>query len=275
MNAITPRLLLQAGILLAPLALIACGGGDAAVCNNPNPAVCALVGSAVVGSSPGPSAEGVYSGTMTGSRSTAFEALVLENGDWWSVYGTKTSSIFSVAGFVQGSGTSNNGRFTSSNAKDFGFAPASAGTLNATYDATAKTISGTFSAGTQTGTFSGGPIAGSLYNYNTAAALTTVVGAWSTTSLTGEGVAINVASTGAFTAVSSLGCNFTGTITPRPSGKNVFNVAMAFGAAPCALPGQSATGIALAYPLTSGRTQLLVSAVDGTRSYGAAVFGTR
>ena len=160
-------------------------------------------------------------------------------------------------------------------AKDFGYAPAAVSTLNATYDATAKTISGSISEGTQTVTLSGGPIAGSLYNYNTAAALTTVVGSWSTTSLTGEGVAINVASTGAFTAASSLGCNFTGTITPRASGKNVFNVAMTFGAAPCALPGQSATGIALAYPLTSGRTQLLVSAVDGTRSYGASVFGTR
>lgn len=224
---------------------------------------------------PGPSAEGVYGGTLTGSRSTAFEALILENGDFWSVYGTQTSSAFSVAGFVQGSGTSNNGSFTSSNAKDFGFAPAVAGTVTATYDATAKTISGTTSAGTQTATFSGGPIAGALYNYNTAAALTTITGAWSTTSLTGEGVVINIASTGTFTATSSLGCNFTGTITPRASGKNVFNVAMTFGAAPCALPGQSATGIALVYPLTSGKTQLLAAAVDATRSYGAAVFGTR
>lgn len=251
-----------AGSLLACSLLVGCGGGG---------------GGSSTPTTPGPSAEGVYGGTMTGSRNTAFETIVLENGDFWSVYGTQTSSIFSVAGFVQGSGTSNNGSFTSSNAKDFGYAPAAASTLNATYDATAKTISGSISEGTQTVTLSGGPIAGSLYNYNTAAALTTVVGSWSTTSLTGEGVAINVASTGAFTAISSFGfgCSFTGTITPRASGKNVFNVAMTFGAAYCALPGQSATGIAVVYPLTSGRTQLLVAAVDGTRSYGSAVVGTR
>lgn len=248
------------GSFLACTLLTGCGGGG---------------GGSTTPITPGPSAEGVYGGTMTGSRSTAFETLVLENGEFWTAYGTQTATIFSVAGFGQGSGTSNNGSYTSSNAKDFGFTPAVAAALNATYDATAKTISGTYSVGTLTGTFSGGPIAGALYNYNTAAALTTVVGSWSTTSLTGEGVAINVASTGAFTAASSLGCNFKGTITPRDSGKNVFNVAMTFGAAPCALPGQSATGIALAYPLTSGRTQLLVSAVDGTRSYGSAVFGTR
>lgn len=52
MNATTPRFVLQAGILMAPLVLVACGGGDSAVCNNPNPAVCAKVGSAAVDSPP-------------------------------------------------------------------------------------------------------------------------------------------------------------------------------------------------------------------------------
>ena len=201
--------------------------------------------------------------------------LVLENGDFWALYGTQSSTAFGVAGFIQGSGTSNSGSFTSANTKDFGYAPARAGTATATYDATAKTISGTAITGTSAVGFSGGPIVGSLYNYNTAASLTTVTGSWSTTSVTGEGVAVTVAASGTFTAASTLGCNFSGTITPRASGKNVFNVAMTFGAAPCALAGQSATGIALAYPIANGKTELLVAAVEGTRSYGAAVFGSR
>jgi len=47
MNAQTARIFLRAGILISPLALVACGGGDGpAVCSNPNPAVCAAVGSA-------------------------------------------------------------------------------------------------------------------------------------------------------------------------------------------------------------------------------------
>jgi hypothetical protein len=49
---------------------------------------------------------------------------------------------------------------------------------------------------------------------------------------------------------------------------------MTFGAAPCALANQTATGIAVAAP-EGGSTQLLVAAVDGTRTYGAAAVGTR
>lgn len=236
--------------------LVACGGGGDS------------------GSS-GATAEGVYGGTLTGSTSSAFQLLVLENGEFWAMYGTRTSTFFGVAGFIQGSGTSNNGSFTSSNTKDFGFAPARSGSTSATYDATAKTISGTVtSAGGSVG-FSGGPIPGSLYNYNTAATLNTIAGSWSTTTLTGESVSLTIASNGSFTASSGTGCVFSGTVVPRASGKNVFNVALTFGAAPCALAGQAATGIAVAYPLANGQTQLLVAVVDGARTVGTAAFGTR
>jgi hypothetical protein len=222
----------------------------------------------------GPTAEGVYGGTLTGSTSSAFEMLVLENGEYWSLYGDQSADGFGVTGFVQGTGTSDNGSFTSSNAKDFGFVPAVAGTVRATYDTTAKTILGTLTSAQGTVGFSGGPIAGSLYNYNTPASIATVSGTWSMTDLNGAGVAVTISSTGAL-AASSLGCNFTGTVTPRASGKNVFNLELRFGPAPCELPGQNATGIAVAYPLASGQTQLLVTAVDGTRAYGAAAFGVR
>jgi hypothetical protein len=244
-------------LLASAIALAACGGGG---------------GDA--GSS-GPSAEGVYGGTLTGSTSSAFQLLVLENGEFWAMYGIRTSNAFGVAGFLQGSGVSNNGSFTSSNTKDFGFVPAVSGTTNASYNATAKTISGTVTSAAGTVGFSGGPIAGSLYNYDTGALLTTVSGTWSTTSLTGETVSINIASTGTFTAATSLGCGFSGTVTPRSSGKNVFNVALTFGAAPCALPGQVASGIAVAYPLATGQTQLLVAVTDSSRTVGTAVFGVR
>ena len=237
------------------LLLVGCGGGG----GDSTPAIVAVA------------AEGVYGGTLTGSRSSAFNLLVLENGEAWSIYGTQSATVFGVAGFVQGSGSSSNGSYSSANAKDFGFSPAVARSINATYNATAKTISGT----TGSVTFTGGPIAGTLYNYDTAASLSSVVGSWGTTSLTGESVALTVTATGAFTATSGLGCKFSGTVTPRPSGKNVYNVAITFGASPCALAGQSANGIALVYPLASGRSQLLVAAVDSTRTYGAAVFGTR
>lgn len=253
-------------VALSAAFLSACGGGG----GDSTPAVSGPSATA------GPTAEGVYNGSLTGSTtSTAFSMLILENGEIWSMYGTQTANVFGIAGFVQGTGSSNNGSFSSSDAKDFGYAPAVGGTATATYDATAKTISGTVKSGSSSISFTGGPSAGSLYNYNTAASLTTIAGSWSTTSLTGEGVALTVAASGAFTAASTLGCHFSGSITPRPSGKNVFNVAFTFGASPCALPNTSATGIAVAYPITGGRTQLLVAAIDGTRTYGAAVVGIR
>lgn len=239
----------------AAVALLAgCGGGDA--------------------SDPGPTAEGVYGGTLANSTSSAFNMLVLENGEYWSMYGVQTAQAFGVAGFVQGTGTSNNGSFSSSTAKDFGETPAVTGTVSATYDATAKTISGTLTSTAGQVTFSGGSIPGSLYVYNMPASLATISGSWSMTDLNGEAVAVTISSTGAV-AASSLGCSFTGTVVPRASGTNVFNVALRFGPVPCDLSGQEATGIAVAYPLANGRTQLIVAAVDGTRTYGAAAFGAR
>ena len=247
--------------ILAGALLAGCGGGGD---STPAPAP-----------APVPIPQGAYAGTLTGSANKNFELLMLENNEVWSLYGTETSTVFGVTGFVQGTGSNpSDGKFTSINTKDFGFSPAVNVTTVATYDATAKTISGTVSSpATGVVTFSGGPIPGSLYDYNKPAVLKDISGDWSMTSLVGEDLRLTVAPTGTFVGNSSAGCRFTGTIVPRPSGKNVFNVSLSFGAAPCALPFQSASGIALAYPLTTGQTQLIVSVVDATRTYGTAVFG--
>ena len=220
-------------------------------------------------------AEGVYGGNLTGSASSNFQMLVLENDEVWTMYGTQTASQFLVAGFVQGNGTSNNGAYTSSNVRDFGFNPALAGTASATYNASTKTIAGSFVAGGSTVSFNGGPISDSLYVYNTPAVVSSVAGLWSLTSLTGEGISLTVATTGTFTARSTLGCSFSGSLTPRPSGRNVFNLSITFGASPCALANQAATGIAIAYPLASGRNQLIVAGYNSARTVGTAAFGTR
>lgn len=243
--------------------LAGCGGGG----GGDTPAAAAVVT---------PSAEGAYSGTMTGGGSnTAFSMLMLENGDFWALYGSQSGNTFRIAAIAQGSGASNNGSYTSSSAKDFGLVPALNAVVNATYNATAKTIAGTLSAGGQTANFTGGPTPGSLYNYNTPATLSSISGAWATTSTSGESVAITVAPAGTFTAVGASGCNFSGTITPRASGKNVFNTVMTFGPAPCGLSNQTASGIAVVYPLANGQTQAIFAQVDSTRSFGSAAFGIR
>jgi hypothetical protein len=249
-------------LLLTALAafLAACGGGGD---GGTTPSVSVLP-------------EGVYGGTLTGSTSPDFQMLVLENGDLWAVYGSRSPTLFSVAGFIQGSTSSGGTSFSSANARDYGVAPAVAGTAIGTFNAAAGTIAGSVTAGGQSVTFSGGPIAGSLYNYNAPASVAAVTGSWTLgTTLTGDTVFLNVQPSGSFSATSNSGCTFAGTIAPRASGKNVLNVSVTFGPAPCALPGQPATGIAFYYPLSNGSTQLAVALQNSSRTLGQAAFGTR
>lgn len=221
----------------------------------------------------GPSAEGAYSGSATGGTSTAFQLVVLENGDYWSLYGRNSGSVFLVSGFLQGQGTSSNPNFTSSNTRDFGVSPPATGSINATY-VTGTSISGNGTAAGQTFTFSGQSIPATTYDYNTPASLTSIVGSWSLTALNGAAVSMAIANTGSFTA-STSGCNFSGTVTPRPSGKNIFNVALTFGPAPCALPNQAASGIAISNLLANGNRQLIIAGTDTARNNGTVLFGLR
>jgi hypothetical protein len=59
-------------------------------------------------------------------------------------------------------------------------------------------------------------------------------------------------------------------VVPRPSGKNVDNVTITFGPAPCLLPNGSGSGIAVI-----AGAELTVAAVTADRANGAAFFGTR
>lgn len=224
---------------------------------------------------PTATAEGVYAGTLAGSLFSNFRLLILENGEFWSLYGDDSGSIFSVYGFLQGQGSSGNGRFTASNVKDF-YDPLSPmnGSVSGTYDSNAGTISGTVSSSNGNVQFTGGVIPNSTYDYERAASLSDVAGPWSTVSSVGDSVAINVAANGALTT-SDNGCNGSGSVTPRPSGKNVFNVSLTFGGSPCVLPGQTVTGIAIVYPLDTGQTQLIAGAVNASRTAGITVFGIR
>lgn len=223
----------------------------------------------------GADAEGAYVGTLTGSTNSAFQLVILENGEYWAIYGNQTPATFFVSGLVQGTGVSNNGTFTSSDLKDFGFFPAIAGALNSTYNLATLAFSGTAAFSIGTVGFVASPATASTYNYNTAASLTTVSGAWALTASTGESVAVSISPTGVYSASTNLGCTFSGTVTPRPSGKNVFNVTYTFGPAPCALPGQAATGIAITFPVSAGKTQLIVGGVNSARNAGTVAFGTR
>jgi hypothetical protein len=217
-------------------------------------------------------AEGVYEGsTSTGNQ---FQALVLEDDQFWALYGTSSGGTLFVSGFIQGQGVSNAGTFTSSSVKDFGFAPPVSGTLTGTYSS-AGTLSGTLSSSSGSSTFSGTAIPAGRFDYNAPASLSSIAGAWTLTPLDGSTASLTIAPSGTLSGV-SRGCSFAGLMSPRNSGKNVFNFSLTFGPSPCLLPGQSATGIAVTYLVNGGPTrQLIVAGVDSNRNNGTALFGVR
>ncbi|QAU35324.1 hypothetical protein [Janthinobacterium sp. 17J80-10] len=217
-------------------------------------------------------AQGVYEGAASNGR--YFNTLVLDNDQYYILYGTLSGEVFSVAGVIAGTGQASNGSFASSDLKDFpaGGMPLS-GTMSATY-APGASFNSVVTRGGAAVTFSGVVLANTSYTYNTPARLAEVSGTWAATALTGESVSLEIAANGTY-AATSLGCNFSGSFVPRASGKNVFNFTASFGPAPCVLANQTVTGHAVTYLLGNGKRQLLVAASDAARSVATLLAGIR
>lgn len=252
--------LLAATLVTSAALLAGCGGGGGGGSDSP--------------STPPPAnaAEGVYEGDI--SNGLEHNTLVLENGQYYSLYGETINNVFYVYGFIQGTGTANNGSFSSTDLRDYvSSGEVVSGILSASYTPDVS-FNGSIKEGSSTVTFTGAPLQGATYNYKTSANLSNIVGAWNMTSLQGEAVTLNIGSSGSFTG-SSGGCSFSGTLAPRSTGKNVFNVSLTFGGSPCLLPGQSASGIALEYMLPTSRRQFIIAGTNAARTSGTAFLGSR
>lgn len=223
------------------------------------------------GGTPNAVAEGVWSGTT--STGYSLNLLVLEDNSFYSIFGTVAGGVFGVVGFDQGAGSISGNSFTGSGREYLSNNTSSAGTVNATVT-TSTSINGTATSGAGSSTFATTPISNASYVYSNPAAIGDVSGTWTGTMLDGSAATVSISGGGAVTG-SNAGCSFTGTATPRPSGKNVFNVSVTFGAAPCGLPGQTATGIAINYLLAGGARQLIVAVQDATKANGAMFLAQR
>lgn len=238
--------------------LAACGGGGGGTASTPSPQIA--------------KAEGVYAGTLVSNGTTGvFSSVILEDDSIWAIYGVAGAGGSTIVqGFVAASGTSTNGAY-SATGKDYGY---TGGVLNTTATATytpGVSISGTVSTG---GSFNGNTANVTGYVYNTPAQIATIVGSWSGSSLFGNATSVNITTSGAYTGTSGS-CAISGTLIPRASGKNIFNVTYTNGVNGCGIPNLSAQGIGIASTLSNGKMQLIIALTTADKSVGTVAFITK
>ncbi len=262
---------------VAALALSACGGGGAGGEGGNGGINPGLPGGP---DDPPPRLEGAWSGPFEiGAERGDTRLLVLDDGEYWALYGAEVGSGFAVGGFVHGSGVSANGKFSSANARDFfGLLPVPSGTLEANY--TTQSVMGVATFPDWTMAFSGTPIPATSYDYEAPASLEDILGLWPMHLTDGTPVNLTVEVDGSFSGYDSSNpggprCEFTGIVAPRPAGTNVFDLRVDFGPS-CTLPNQTITGVGFTYTIAGTAVrEFLVAAVNGSRTAGMAAFGTR
>jgi hypothetical protein len=235
--------------LLSAFALAACGGGGGS-------------------SSTETSAEGFYEGTTGDNREIV--GAILPNGTYYVLY-TGSNNPGAIGGFVQGTGTANNGSFSSSNGTDFSFEGHGVNpvTVSASYR-TKQSLSGTVSSGSDSNTFT------STYSaeYEKTPSLETIAGTYSgivQDAFGSGGATITMATNGTVTGATSTGCDLSGTIEPAAQG-NAYAVGLTFSGSGCGIAGLSVGGAAF----YDSVERVVYSAVfDAGRSYGAVFLGSK
>jgi len=241
--------------VIAVLVMVGCGGG----------------GGDGGGGSPNVSspAEGLWQGTTNTNRRIA--GVVLEDGTYWLIYSPVGSSTV-IAGVAQGTSTSSNGSFTSSDGKDFNLEGLGINNFTVAGTYTAKsTIGGTLTyAPSGTTTFTGSYDT----DYDLTPSLAAIAGTYSASAATSGGIdsaTVIISGTGAISGVGASGCSFTGSATPRTKG-NVYNVSVTFGGGVCANGTSTVTGVAY-YDASS--KQITSAALNSGRTNGFIVVGVK
>ena len=215
-------------------------------------------------------AEGLWSGTTNTKRTLT--AAVLDDGTYYFFY-SDVLNPNKIAGVIQGTGTSNNGSFTSSNTKDFRIGtpvPALDATLSAD-SATRQFLNGSIAySGTSPVTFT------SSYNtaYDTAPTVASLAGVYTGQAGSSGGIqtaTVTALADGTFTGVEQSGCRFTGKVTARVRG-NIFDQSVTSGGFPCFFAGRTFQGIVY-FDIPTRR--LLVVAPNNDRTDAAIFFGTK
>lgn len=216
------------------------------------------------GSDDGASPEGFWVGKAATGVDVAL--AVLENGDTWGYYANGGYLVGALAG-----NTTSSGSQLSGSGKDFNLLSrtVTSGNYSGTFSAR-KSISVTLSDGT---TFTGNYDA----RYDQPASLAALAGSFSGQGATGTTSAISapiaITSSGTVTMPAVSGCSASGTVAPRASGKNIFDMTVTFNGSTCAL-GNGAVAKGVAFYDSTSRT-LVGLALNGPKTDGFVYLGQK
>jgi hypothetical protein len=194
--------------------------------------------------------------------------VILSSGAYWFVFAQENNPDV-IGGILQGTGTSDNGSFMSSDGKVF---DVDAGIFNVTVSATyveKETLSGTLSGSTAPVPFN------TQYNslYDMTPSLSIIAGSYvgEVASASGrEFATVTVSSTGSVSGNSASGCRFTGTASVNVSG-NVYDLSVTFQGDPCDLGSQTVNGIAV---FDTADNELIAATVNTARDNGFVYIGS-
>jgi hypothetical protein len=237
----------------AMLTMAACGGG---------------AGEDSAPSSGAASAQGLWIGTTATNRTIT--GLVLSDGSYYVLY-SSVGNAATIAGVLQGSGSSTGSTFSSSNARDFnleglGVLP---GSVSANFTSRQSFSGSVAYTGGGTTAFSTAYDA----NYEVSPSLTALAGTYTGQAAMSAGVqsaVVTIASSGAISS-SSNGCTMTGVATPRVDG-NAYNVSLSFGASPCFFANQTLSGVAY---FNAATKRIYSVTPNAARSDGLLFVGTK
>lgn len=225
-----------------------------------------------------PPATGAYRSSLSGSGNTHLDMHVLDNDEYYAIYGSQKASHFLMTNFINGTGFSGATAFTSSTMKDFGSNPPSGGSVNASYTPGVNMVGAIGTVGGNVNINATSAAIVPVYTYATPTAISELAGTWRMTERGGNLTNVTVTGntfSGVGASATTTGCTFNGTLEQHASNKNLYNATITYGPAPCAVPNETVNGIAFSYLFNSGATrQLIILGKNAARTAGNFLSGS-
>jgi hypothetical protein len=264
-NKTMPKRTLIPALLTLTL-LAACGGGGGGGGGGGSVDQSSAIGGSTEIKGP-QNAEGYWSGTA--ATGTSFHLAILENGESWGIY-TSTQGTF-VSGALQGQ-TQTDGAEMTGSGRSYSFTTEgfSTGTLKAQVKPQSTLVTNSLAGFSATLTYNAG--------YDARATLSDLTGRYLIFGRSDRDIIIpnhvDINMQGVFSNLEN-GCTRVGQLTPRASGKNIFNMTVTFsGACTSFANGTRLQGIAfLDKSVTPYRLRSL--SLNAERSSGMVIIGTK